>query len=188
MGRLEETASKRLKKDTLKRIILGSVAAAGVLSVALIAPNALQMLKHFGIKPKGRQQEIIKRAYKRLVDQGYLESRNGNFELTARGKLFLQYVEITDFSERRKPKWDKKWRVLIFDIPEYRRSLRDKIRRTLFSIGFMRLQDSVWVYPYNCEDLIALLKADFKVGKNMLYLIVEEMEGDGFWRSRFGLS
>jgi DNA-binding transcriptional regulator PaaX len=34
-------------------------------------------------------------------------------------------------------KWDGKWRVLIFDIPETRRFDRDNIRRALISIGFM---------------------------------------------------
>ena len=54
-------------------------------------------------------------------------------------------------------------------------------------IGFVRLQDSVWVYPYDCEDLIVLLKADFKIGKDVLYMIVDEMEGDTHLRKEFGL-
>ena len=44
------------------------------------------------------------------------------------------------------------------------------------AIGFTYLQDSVWVYPYNCEDLIALLKSDFKVGKDLIYIVAEEIE------------
>ena len=87
----------------------------------------------------------------------------------------------------RPKRWDRKWRILIFDIPEYRKGLRDKIRRTLGVIGFVRLQDSVWVYPHDCEDLIAFLKADFRVGKDMLYMIVEELEGDGHLKRHFGL-
>jgi DNA-binding transcriptional regulator PaaX len=76
---------------------------------------------------------------------------------------------------------------LIFDIPEYRKSTRDRIRETLRIIGFVRLQDSVWAYPYDCEDLITLLKADFKIGKDMLYLVVEAMENDASLRRHFGI-
>lgn len=77
--------------------------------------------------------------------------------------------------------------MLIFDIPEYRKGLREKIRRSLIAVGFERLQDSVWVYPYDCEDFIMLLKADFKVGKDMLYMVVDELEYDLPLRRRFGL-
>ena len=58
---------------------------------------------------------------------------------------------------------------------------------TLRDIGFIRLQNSVWVYPYDCEDLITLLKADFRVGKDVLYLVVEAMENDKEIRKHFRL-
>ncbi|MCI0557327.1 MAG: hypothetical protein MN733_02450, partial [Nitrososphaera sp.] len=79
------------------------------------------------------------------------------------------------------------WRVLIFDVPEYRKKIRETIRHSLRMIGFVRLQDSVWVYPYDCEDFVALLKADLKIGKDVLYLIVQEMEGDTHLKQIFDL-
>jgi hypothetical protein len=44
----------------------------------------------------------------------------------------------------------------------------------------------VWVYPYDCEDLITLLKADFKIGKDLLYVITESIENDKWLRQSFG--
>ena len=61
------------------------------------------------------------------------------------------------------------------------------MRRTLTAVGFVRLQDSVWLYPYDCEDLIVLLKADFKIGKDLLYLIVDSLENDTAFRKFFGI-
>jgi DNA-binding transcriptional regulator PaaX len=68
--------------------------------------------------------------------------------------------------------------MLVFDIPEGRRYIRQKVRNTLRSIGFYRLQDSVWVFPYDCSEFVTLLKADFKVGKDLLYLIADSIEDD----------
>ena len=65
--------------------------------------------------------------------------------------------------------------------------LRNKIRDTLRAIGFIPLQGSVWVYPYDCEDLITLLKADFHVGRGMLYMVVDALEYDMRLRQEFGL-
>jgi CRISPR-associated endonuclease Cas2 len=77
--------------------------------------------------------------------------------------------------------------MLIFDISEKRRGTRDKVRNTLISIGFIHLQDSVWVYPYDCEDLITLLKADFMIGKDLLYVIADKIENDIELHKKFGL-
>ena len=54
-------------------------------------------------------------------------------------------------------------------------------------IGFVRLQDSVWIFPYDCEDFIMLLKADLKIGKDALYAIVEKLENDKALREHFHL-
>jgi hypothetical protein len=50
------------------------------------------------------------------------------------------------------------------------------------------MQDSVWIFPYDCEELVALLKADFKVGKDLLYMVVEKIENDHALRLHFNLS
>ncbi len=65
--------------------------------------------------------------------------------------------------------------------------MRVHLRRTVKSLGFFRLQDSVWVFPYDCEDFVALLKADLRVGKNALYVIVEKIENDKHLKEHFGL-
>ena len=85
-------------------------------------------------------------------------------------------------------RWDKRWRVIIFDIPERHRATRDRLRTMLRSLGFVQLQASVWVYPHDCEDLIALLKADFHAGDDMLYMIVDTIERDSWLRKHFGLT
>lgn len=185
MGKLEESGRKRTRRKNLRRLVLGAIGIAGILTVAAVAPNVLGIMGKRGIMPVGRQKEIINRARDRLIRQGLLQRSNGQLRLTPKGNRELQMQEMMDFRTLRKKRWDGKWRVLIFDIPEYRKSLREMIRRTLISIGFVRLQDSVWIFPYDCEDLIALLKADFKTGKNILYMIVDELEGDAELKKYF---
>ena len=87
----------------------------------------------------------------------------------------------------KKRKWDRRWRVVIFDIPERRKNIRDRLRLFMNEYGFVRIQDSVWIYPYDCEDLIALAKANFRVGADVLYMIVERLERDKYLREHFKL-
>ena len=42
-------------------------------------------------------------------------------------------------------RWDGKWRIVMFDIPESNRILRNELRRSLKKFGFLGWQQSVWV-------------------------------------------
>ncbi|MFA7309651.1 MAG: hypothetical protein WC050_01990 [Candidatus Paceibacterota bacterium] len=187
MGMLENSGKGKTKRKNITSFVLSAVGIAGLLGVAVVAPNVIGAMDKLGMLPSRRQKEIINRASDRLIHQGLLKREGGLVRLTPKGEATLRHLEVREFKIIRPRKWDGKWRVLIFDIPEYRKGLRDNVRRTIEAIGFIRLQDSVWVYAYDCEDLIALLKADFKVGKDMLYMIVEELEGDRHLRRHFGI-
>ena len=187
MGNMETEHRKRTRRNGLRKLILETVKVAGLLSIALVAPKVLTGMKQMGMLPSGRQNHVVERASKRMVQTGLLEWKDGLLRLTAKGERSLRAIELRDFKIRKPRRWDKKWRVLVFDIPEKRKSLRDKIRSTLLMIGFVRLQDSVWVYPYDCEELITLLKAGFHVGDDVLYMIVDTIESDSSLREHFEL-
>jgi DNA-binding transcriptional regulator PaaX len=187
MGEIEVEGRRQSRRNLLRHIILSSVQAAGLLTIMAVAPNVVGALHKLGIVKTNRQEESARRSFKKLLDQRCIELVDGRARLTRKGEMELFRLKGLATLVQKPKHWDRKWRVLIFDVPEYRRPIRDKIRRTLDSIGFARLQDSVWIYPYDCEDLIILLKADFKIGKDVLYLVVESLEGGASLRKRFGL-
>ena len=186
MGKLEKENKKRARRVNVKKIVLQTIAGAGLISAALIVPNVLVALNKFGLIPNSRIN--VKRSRDCLVKNGLLHYDGKFLKLTQKGEKELRQMQLSDFSVKKPRKWDGKWRVLIFDIPERKRWLRDNIRRALLSIGFIKLQNSVWVYPYDCEDYINLLKADIGVGKDLLYMIVDSLEYDERLRKKFNLS
>jgi len=187
MGIVEEKFRKRKRRGDVQKAILTSVKVAGLLSVIILAPNAVKMLKSFGLIPNRRQREIILKSKDRLTKEGLLKYENGFLKLTNKGESYLKHLELRDWKIDKPRKWDKRWRMLVFDIPEHRRSLRERVRLTLLNIGFIKLQDSVWIYPYDCEDLINLFKADFKIGKDIVYVIADSIENDRNYKKLFNL-
>jgi len=180
---------KKVKKANIQKIVLETVKLAGVIGVGMIAPNVLVAMKKLGFITHSRQIESIKRSRNVLIKRGLLENKNGQLKITQGGKRYLfRCLSLGDNKELNKnKKWDGKWRVLIFDIPETKRFDRDSIRHALVSIGFMRLQDSVWVYPYSCENIVSLLKVETETEGDVLYMIVEAIENDGLIKKYFGL-
>jgi len=56
-----------------------------------------------------------------------------------------------------KEKWDGKWRLFSFELPARKKQTRLQLLRTLKSLGFGRLQDSLWVSPRKDESIKELL-------------------------------
>jgi CRISPR-associated endonuclease Cas2 len=83
--------------------------------------------------------------------------------------------------------WDKKWRVVIFDIPESAREQRDKLRRLLRLNKYYKLQASVFISPYPLNvSAITYLKTTGLL-KYIRILRVDRMDTDSDLRKRFGL-
>lgn len=69
-------------------------------------------------------------------------------------------------------KWDGKWRLVLFDIPENRRASRDKLRRSLNSLGMGILQASVWISPLDIGKDVEVISQRLKLENNIKYFIV----------------
>jgi len=192
MGIVETEARKMRRRGYLKNALLASVAISGIVLVATIAPNAFAQLRYLPAMKRAQLRYRAKTTLERLAVQGLIdfEKRDGKSyaRITPEGqKVLLLEQHKASLRNVKKRRWDKRWRMIIFDIPERRRRTRDRLRITMSELGFVRLQDSVWVYPYDCEDLMALLKADLKIGAAVLYMVVEHIENDKHLRAQFAL-
>lgn len=191
MGKMEKEARNERRLKSFQQAMLMAVVLGGVVVIAATIPNAARLLKYFpGYKKGAKFNYQAKSALGRLVAKGLVTfvEKDGKrlARITDKGELIFQ-METEKQAMTKKRKWDRRWRVVIFDIPEKRKNTRDRLRLFMSEYGFARLQDSVWIYPYDCEDLIALAKANFCIGADVLYMIVERLERDKYLREHFGL-
>lgn len=191
---LEQDLKQKRKRVRIQEILLLTLYGTAALTMAVAAPNALRVLKYFDpqIGKKRNAAHRIQQAFRRLESRG-LVARNAatnRFELTKNGERYTRRLKEKDSlmpQRQQKRKWDGRWRIIVFDIWERRRGVRDQLRRTLVRIGFKRIQNSVWAYPFECEELLALLRLDFRLGRSILYIVAEGIENDAELRAHFGL-
>lgn len=86
-------------------------------------------------------------------------------------RYFLQNLKIKEFN-----KWDGKWRIVIFDVPKDKDIERDLFRRKLINFGFLQLQESVFIYPFECKEEIDFLKEIFSIKTYVQYVVAETIE------------
>ncbi len=99
-------------------------------------------------------------ALKRLKERGLIKKDNIDankviFKLTDLGRNMLG-LEVEE-------EWDGKFRIVIFDIPEQKRVIRNLFRRRLKEWGFKRWQQSVWVTKRNVIKKLKILITDLKI-------------------------
>lgn len=173
------------------RILLTEVGGAVLMSEATLVSQVLKILTDLKKDDRRyRSAYYVRNAIGLLVGKGLLHlDKKGDASfarLTEKGDREL--AQYTAEAETLRPKkWDGKWRLVIFDIQETKKGKRDRMRRNLARLGFEKLQNSIWVYPYECEALITLLKKDCQIDKEVLYIVSENIPGDGWIRKKFGL-
>jgi len=191
MGKVEKEAHVRRRRRNIQNVVLATIGATGIIATAMIAPNIFQALPRI-TGDSHRLTYRAKTAVGRLAQKGlvrFVERNGGRYaEITEKGRrlLFLEEEKVS-MHKNRKRRWDKRYRIVMFDVPQYRRATRDRLRSYMKEYGLLRIQNSVWLYPYDCEELIALLKAELRIGKDVLYAVVESIENDGWIKKHFRL-
>ncbi len=172
-----------------KAILLG-VAGVGIISVLVLFPGMGYVIGPFLKKKKYRKRDI-QRNLDSLIRSGLVKrivNAKGDvkIELTTKGKweAFL----LRGIGDRHTGKWDSLWRVVIFDVPITKNKIRRELRRGMLLYGFKMLQQSVWVYPFPCDDFVLLLKSNLGVSHDVLYMKVKHIENDKHLRRSFNLS
>jgi len=96
--------------------------------------------------------------------------------LSEKGKLRALNIRFRLLNNK-KEYWDKKWRMVAFDIPNTHRKGRDAIRYRLRLGGFYELQESMFIYPYNCEKEIRDFVVLFKIEKYVRFALLDFIDG-----------
>lgn len=133
-----------------------------------------------------KKRKIFYNTVYRLEKDGYLEkiekSGEKRYRATLKGKAkILRFLKIDK-------KWDGKWRIVVFDIPEKKKKMRNYFRNHLAAIGFRQLQESVWICPYNIADSVEELIALYEAEDYVHYLLVEELDNRAVLMNLFKLS
>lgn len=168
------------QKDILKAI--GQVALLA--SAAILVPNILQLLK-----PKTSQQKYqYSRSLKRLVRNDIIYLFGEEIRLTKKGRELFKLVEIDEITIPKYDNWDGIWHLVCYDIPEKKKKERDHLQQKLLHSGFWAVQDSLWVYPWDCKQEIAVICQNLGVSPYVAYLNTDYLPRQDKIIKRFNLN
>ncbi|MEK7533642.1 MAG: hypothetical protein AAB542_04370 [Patescibacteria group bacterium] len=200
----------RLLKDNIKaetinhryapiKHVLTLIGLAGVAGITFFSPGGASLGKmifeeHRREKEKEWRQYnpwYLRRSLARLHKRKLVETADdGEVQtvmLTELGKRRILKYALDELTIPKPKHWDGKWRMIIYDVDERKKKLRDIFRCALQTLGFYKLQGSIWIYPYPCEEQVTFLREYYGVGNDVLYVVATRLEDDAPYRSYFGI-
>lgn len=174
-----------MKIGNREKDILAAVGVGALLVGAVLVPGLSLALTPFLSKNRyGRQN--VQKSIKRLQDKDLIYLSGEKIKLTKRGREILKRVQVEDIIIH-KTEWDGIWRLVTYDIPEKYKKQRDYFRTKLLYLGFLEVQKSMYVIPYECLEEIAVFAQSIGVAPFVMYLTTLALPQQKQYLRRFGL-
>jgi len=122
----------------------------------------------------------------KLVEQKNNKDGTTTFVLSVEGKKVALTYNLENMTIS-KHHWDKKWRIVIFDIPEKLKRIREILRYHLKRLGFKELQHSVFVLPFECGNEIEYLIEFYNIRRFVRYIEAHHIDNELDLKHKFHL-
>ncbi|WP_416825352.1 phenylacetic acid degradation operon negative regulatory protein PaaX [Ectobacillus polymachus] len=133
--------------------------------------SLIQILKEFG-----HNEQAVRVSISRMLKQGWVQSeKKGNksyYFLTERGVNRIDEAAKRIF-KLNPTKWDGKWRMLVYSIPEEKRQIRDEFRKELMWSGFGSFSNGCWISPNDLEKEVNILIDKYEIHDYVDFFISE---------------
>ena len=149
---------KRRETTTLINGALRVIGQTGLSGVSANSNSLYNALYAIDAIPKSISKPLAIKLANEMRRQKLIEVTKKNdtirIQLSVKGIHRLQHAQITSLEIPRQEPWDKKWRILMFDIPARKADSRYLLTSSLRRLGFTLVQGSVWAHPFPCHDVI----------------------------------
>ena len=107
-----------------------------------------------------------------------LPNLDGSFTVTATatGKKIAEKYDLENMRIERPDRWDGYWRILSFDIPANKKLARQTLLGKLKDLGFIMLQKSIWIHPFDCQKELAVISKAFEVEPYVNFIVAKELD------------
>ncbi len=168
--------------STIKQKVLLLLFSGIALGITYVPRKQWDIVKRASKEWQKINKEALREEIRQLYRSNLIKTKENSdgsqtLILTKKGKL----KALTYYFEKMKiktVKWDGKWRIVVFDIPEKLRRGRDALREKLKKLGFYELQKSVFVFPYECQNEIEFIVEFFDLRRYVRFGVLELIDNE----------
>ncbi len=187
---MNNSHTQKYDKGEISKIILTSLLTTGAFVMILALPNLAQLLKYIDIED-GKIKLKIRRSAGSLKNKGLIKMENRGGEiyvaLTDKGRKEARLNNLKLDRSDKHEKWDKKWRIIMFDIPEEKKFSRQALNKLLKKANCYPYQKSVFITPFECKKEVDFLGDCFNVREHIFLITASDIENESRVRKYFNL-
>lgn len=182
---------KKSQRQATKQFLVDLFAAGCEATINLVEPlDTIFKLTYYWDRGAFNRRKF-RRTVLYAKKHGYIGIKERGDELTITlselGQNKALRYSVDDMHIETPAVWDRKWRVVMFDIPEEMRLARNVFKDKLDEMGFAALQKSFYIHPFPCHNEIEFLRSLYSINQFVKMLVVERLEGEDELKKRFEL-
>lgn len=149
--------------------IIQAIADGLFVGYAIFDPKARN--KHFYdiIEGNKRPKEAVDKAFGTLQEKDLIYLGGEEILLTEKGKKLLKELNFEEVIQPLED-WDGMWNLLSYDIPTKQKKVCDYFRRKLIEVGYKQVHKSLWIYPYNYKEEVAVFAHSLGIASYIIYM------------------
>ena len=177
---------------TLQKKILLLLLSGLAMGLSTNPRTHLVILRELSKEWKEIDRQALRRSvnslYKSRLIRGEKQKGKWSLTLTSKGNNIAHSLDIETMHINRPKQWDRKWRLVSFDIPEKFKKRREVIRMHLRMLGFAEFQKSIFILPWSCKNEIDYIVNFYYLRKYVRFVVAEFIDNESELRLHFGLS
>lgn len=178
------------RRGELAKELLRLIGAGVVVAGAIAMPNTGQLIEYLDPK-SARERNRIWKTLKYLEQKQrivFVESgAHTVVNLTDLGKRRLDEDRIWEMTIDTPRRWDRKWRMVLFDIPGKNETARQSFRTKLQDFGMRLYQRSVFIYPHDCYEHVMVVAKWYRIDRHVRYVVATEINDERRFLKEFDL-
>lgn len=183
---------RKIKLKPISQKILLLLAAGITLGLTRSPRQYFRILKAAKKDWDRINQDALHRAIKNLYRSRLINSIDNSDDtttliLTKLGKETALTYQIDEIKIPSMKRWDKKWRLVLFDIPESRKKARNALARSLKQAGFAQFQKSVFIHPFECRNEVDFIIEFFNLRPYVRFITADAIDNELTFKKHFEL-
>jgi len=188
----EKMIYKKPRTGNLKKKVLLLLSAGLALGLTKSPRKQFWILKQIPKELEKLNRQTLQRSIDSLYKSHLIEEKQHKdgtttLILSKDGKQEALKFNLDKIEIKKPTKWDGKWRIIMFDIPEKSRRLRDSLRFHFQKIGLREFQKSVFIHPFSCEKEIEFILELYNARKYVRFVLAEEIDNELHIKNKFNL-
>ncbi|HEY4523473.1 MAG TPA: hypothetical protein VJK04_01195 [Candidatus Paceibacterota bacterium] len=173
--------AKRIKLGPIQQKIILLLQGGLALGLSYSPRRQFRIVRGIGrewkqINQRALSQGVLKLYQSKLVEEKHFSDGSIRIVLNENGIRRALSYKLDEIQIAMPTRWDHKWRMVLFDVPESRKDLRDTFRQHLKRLHFYEFQKSVFIYPFRCSDEINFIIEFYHARKYVRFAVIDSID------------